>query len=206
MVAEFRCGQTANDTFFCFAGNSICIYDNSSGDVCGNCPNGYTKDFSFAHFPTCSFPTELYEYILAILTPFAFLGMIFMGRILFKLRSQVFKLGISGIIFEFTIWAWLLSLYVQNGFFEAGIVFYLLSTISAFAYAWFFETLLLKSIYQGLQKSEKAVFKILLGLKLLGGVMITVISLVLIKFCRDSIASFNFVVGILLACQVVLYY
>jgi hypothetical protein len=108
---EFNCAG------LCF-NNGICL----NGTTC-ICPEGFTHDFSWFHDLNCVMSTEFFlgQFIeVSLAFVFMFLPQL---QIIRKGKGRIQKAAVWSLISNFTVWAYALSAYVQNGSFEGCAVF-----------------------------------------------------------------------------------
>lgn len=132
---EFRCGLNEADgmQFGCQNGG-VCNLSDTIGQFC-ECPPGWTHDFvGCAHFRNCALPVDFLRIFFIVFTVVFWLTMfVVLWKLrLVKSRGKMRTLSFACIIWSLFSWIHLLCVYLQDGFYEAGVVSFALIGINGY--------------------------------------------------------------------------
>jgi hypothetical protein len=120
---NFHCGlYSTNDTILCLNPEATCANQGTDQEVCV-CPKGYVHDFTGPHSDNCSMPESYLLILLCVNTVGYGISILAVLLKFAKLRVGVRRLAVyfaASLIFQ---WAWILSLYLQDGSYE-GVPFF----------------------------------------------------------------------------------
>lgn len=118
-----------NASRLCLNGGTCSTAAASNGDswdVCV-CPSGFSADYTLGHFPNCSLPSAALPVMFGVLTVCYMLSFMFCVPEYWHLKSQVKQLMLINLIQGVLNWAVFLSVFAENGFFEAAAILSFLS-------------------------------------------------------------------------------
>ena len=207
-MVDFHCGKDSrflNDTAYCFSSspNVTCAISSDFGYSCTNCPEGYTRDFSFGHYPTCNLPTRYFEIFFIVVTPcYFFMSTLFL-RLAFKLSKTPRKMSIYTCLLSLFFWLWSLGLYLENGMFTLGLIAYLFMFEVSVVFGAHLEYFLFQPVYAAFQRPMNfMIFSVILRYS----INILVTSSLLITMLVYSVTSqqklYNYYYEIYLICSV----
>ena len=132
MAETFVC-KLNNVTDLCFGVNSTCLPAPPEGgpETC-ICSHGYQADTSFMHMRDCALPPNFFIIYLGCQALVLVLDVLVLGRHIRLSRSSLVSSGTAqkliypGILQQFIQTLVALSMFLQNGMFEAGAVLYVL--------------------------------------------------------------------------------
>jgi hypothetical protein len=149
----FRCGVNAS---LCFSPQSSCALDQYGQEYCV-CPEGLQFDFAGARLSNCTMPTWFYPTFFAISTVGTIYGVAVLGNDILKTKSSC-KLRWIAISYTATIvlvWIHVLCVFVENGLYEAGIIFMALYSMSINLAAYLAMITVVEPLYVALRVSIK---------------------------------------------------
>ena len=130
MAQPFRCRGPAwlGNMELCYGGTS-CV-DNATLTLgcTPTCPGGTMGDFLFMHLPNCSMPVAVFLGLFvahAVVQPLLAVVVAALTRAVYSRRDERF-LGSCTLVLSVSTLALMLSLYVEQGMFEASVVFLVL--------------------------------------------------------------------------------
>ena len=130
---HFRCDSSGNvnRSDLCLNGGTCASFIEADGferQFC-MCPPEYVHDFVAGHFPNCAMTTATLPVMFGVLLAIAILALGVSGLIFLELKSSLRR--VAGLAIATTILCVLmfLSVWVQSGLFEAGLVFWFLRNV-----------------------------------------------------------------------------
>ena len=186
---DFRCNNSIHD--FCFNGGTctevaIGGSNETTRQVC-SCTGEYTHDFEWFHFSDCSRHKDSGMILVIQLAILLVIVLALLAReVIWRLSKDAWKIGTALIIFLVLSFCFALSLYFQDGCYEACAVFSNLTFISATALSVTARTAVLKPLFS-LQKNEFKRLRMIM-LSWTTGLCISHVAVLVAMFalCRDE--------------------
>jgi hypothetical protein len=114
-----------------------CTTTTTGIEYCSSCPDGWTRDYFFSHYPNCLLPVGFYQgcFIVAIITSCFYTYPMF--QLQQRLRREARRVVQLNILFSWIFTINMLCLWLENGSYEASIISFISSqgTIIFISYA-----------------------------------------------------------------------
>jgi hypothetical protein len=119
---NFRCNLYSgeNDTILCMNSKATCERQASGGESC-ICPSGFVRDYTGLHIDNCSMPEDYLKILFSACTVPMFIAIVSILSKVSTLQIGVRKLALAFSLCLLFQWAWILSIYLDNGSYEASV-------------------------------------------------------------------------------------
>ena len=183
---SFSCGTNSS---LCFSGG-ICAITEDGRETCV-CPPGYQHDFAWGHNSNCALPTWFLPAFFAITTVgIAWAVFYNLARAIPNLRKVSRRVGLLYMTALTMHWLTVLSVFVQNGNFEPGVIFLCLGGLSMAYMTYLVLFVLVEPIYAALRRPIEQFRLFMNCLFLAFSTAQTTFAVVMVIYCRND-AMFN---------------
>jgi hypothetical protein len=156
---DFHCGNSSLGSFphFPCMKSAVCLFDESIGEYC-DCPDGWRHDFlGYGHFYNCSLPVGLTYYLFIVSSVVFGIGFFIFGRDLIGAEFRQRRLKVirsCQYACSFCAYFNIVSVFLQDGFFEGAIITFLFTIITGFLSMSLTVTVLFKPVAQRVGNSS----------------------------------------------------